>query len=139
MSAMYQWHNSLSDDVDYSNCAVIHTKGDGLWTKVAKPVKVVGVELIINRYESSLHVYFDTSSWNLRENDLIYTDKGFLEGLKAILTGLGFKTDGLEYSEQGRQAPNYVDFDADKSFVKSWLNKGYSGFHLFTNNGRSLK
>lgn len=137
-------------DVDYTKCPVIATTGDGYWTKVKKPVTVIGMELIVNKVEDdeddsreigSLHVYFDKKTWNLKKNSFIYTDTGFLEGLKALLTALKINASGLDYSEQGRQGHNYVDFDVDEDFIESWVMEGYvyDEFHVFTDNGRKLE
>jgi hypothetical protein len=144
------WRTGLFPiDVDYSKCAVIETTGDGDWTKVKKPVTVIGMELFVNEVEEedeygeygSLRVYFDKKSWNLKKNSFIYTDTGFLEGLKALLSALKIKASGLDYSEQGRQGRNYVDFDVDEDFIESWVAEGYvyDEFHVFTDNGRKLE
>lgn len=137
------------EEVDYSQSAVIQTAGDGHWTKVQKPVTVVGLEMIeyededeqLDKRMGSLRLYFDTRSWNQAEDNYIYTDKGFLEGLKALLTPLGIFADTLCYSEQGRQGRNYVDFDVDEAFIKSYEEAGYENerFYRFNEKGRILE
>lgn len=116
----------------------INTKGDGLWTKVKKPVNVVDLELIVCEVEDdesydeddeeaplktiqygSLHVHFDRS-WDISKDGLIYTDVGFLNELKGVLSKKGIDVSKLGYSEQGRQGDDYVDFDVDEAFMKSW-------------------
>jgi hypothetical protein len=137
------------EKVDYSQSAVIQTSGDGCWTKVQKPVTIVGVEMIefededeqLEQRTGSLRVYFDVDTWNQAEDNYIYTDKGFLAGLKALLTALGVSADTLRYSEQGRQGRNYVDFDVDEVFIKSYEAAGYENetFYRFNENGRILE
>lgn len=119
----------------------INTLGDGLWTKVKKPVNVVDIELIVCEVEDdesydeddeeaplktiqygSLHVHFD-KSWDISKDGLIYTDEGFLNELKGVLSKEGIDVSKLDYSEQGRQGDDYVDFDVDNAFMKSWYAK----------------
>lgn len=98
----------------------ITTSGDGLWSDVQKTV-------ILNRMEVDQHspsfgelrVYFDTNSWNVDRDGLIYTDKAFLEGIKDLLNNKGYDTSKIDYSEQGMQGNDYVSFDVGESFLQS--------------------
>ena len=105
---------------------VINTAGDGLWSGVAKAVKVVGLELV--QYDDSdygeLRVYFDTRGWIVSEHGLIYTDTGFHKALIKKLAALGL-SDEFYYSEQGMQGDDYVSFDAEKDFIEKWATAGY--------------
>lgn len=67
-----------------------------------------------------LRVYFDISSWDLKSNGLIYTDKGFLEDLKRHFISFGFTPKAVSritYSEQGMQGDDYVSLDVDSTFI----------------------
>jgi hypothetical protein len=104
----------------------ISTDGQGLWSDVATEVEVVGLDLgYVSEEEDygELRVYFDTDSWNINKQGLIYTDKTFQTGVRAMLQELGFDADGdtVSYSEQGMQGDNYVSFDVDGSdFIASF-------------------
>lgn len=117
----------------------IKTLGNGLWSKVKKPVNITVIELIVceivDDYDEndnpiattkcgSLHVHFD-KSWDIEKDGLIYTDEGFLKKLKNVLSNRQIDASKLGYSEQGRQGDDYVDFDVDEAFIKSWCAKGW--------------
>lgn len=69
-----------------------------------------------------LRVYFDPTTWNVRRDGLIYTDKGWLDGFQAILAKLHypFLNTFVGYSEQGLQGHDYVDLDVDARFVSAF-------------------
>jgi len=101
----------------------LHTDGCGYWTEVAKAVKIVGMDLAyISDCEKfgELRVYFDTKSWNVNKDSLIYTDRQFEKELKAYLTSIGLVGKDVSYSEQGMQGLNYVSLDVGKHFIKSY-------------------
>ena len=111
----------------------IKTSGTGLWSEVIKEVELTKLELTYVNKESdfgSLEVYFNTKTWNVRKDGLIYTDKEFLKSLIKELNSLGFVADNIEYSEQGAQGINYIDFDVDKNFIESFLNKEVNRVYL---------
>ena len=100
----------------------LNTSGDGLWSNVAKSVKVTGLELDYVNEEGDfgeLRVYFDTQSWNVNEDGLVYTDVNFLEELKNFLAEQNLGTD-VYYSEQGMQGDNYVSLDCEIKFINSF-------------------
>ena len=112
----------------------LHTGGDGLWTDVAKDVQVTKFELSINSFEADdvditdnadvwgeLRVYFDTASWNVTDDGLIYTDEAFLDELRGYLELNGFDDSDVGYSEQGMQDREYVSLDVGKEFINSWV------------------
>jgi hypothetical protein len=102
---------------------ILNTAGDGLWSGVAKPVKVTHIELAyINdgRDFGELRVHFDTSTWNIDEDGLIYTDSQFLEELCDTLEDLGIHSK-VDYSEQGMQEADYVSLDVGEDFIQSWV------------------
>ena len=104
----------------------LQTDGDGLWTEVIKDVKVTHIE--VNTWEDEgevaeygeLRVYFDTTTWNTKEDGLIYTDDKFLEMLKVALFAAGLTGLDVGYSEQGMQGSDYVSLDVGKEFMEIW-------------------
>jgi len=119
-------------DVDF----VLNTAGNGLWSNVAKPVRVVKLELSVWDDEleddelpdyGELKVYFDTADWDTYEDGLIYTDSQFESELAINLVALGFganAADSVGYSEQGMQSDIYVSLDAGEEFVRAWAESG---------------
>lgn len=100
---------------------VINTSGGGHWTREQKPVKITGLELVRETASvGELRVYFDTETWNIAEDDLIYTDPGFMLELKDYLKRAGYDPFNIGYSTSGWQTHNYVSLDVGKSFIKSW-------------------
>ena len=100
----------------------LNTSGNGLWSNVAKSVQVTGLNLDYINEEGDfgeLRVYFDTQSWNVNENGLVYTDKNFLKELKNFLAEQNLGTD-VYYSEQGMQGDNYVSLDCEIEFINSF-------------------
>lgn len=110
----------------YSLNQVLNTAGNGLWSDQAKAVTVTGLRVAyINNEEDfgELCVYFDTKTWNVNEDGLVYTDKLFLRELRALLDSLGLVGSNVEYSEQGMQGMNYVSCDVEQEFLDSWKAK----------------
>lgn len=103
--------------------AILTTNGKGYWSEVAKDVKVVGYNLAYINDEADfgeLRVYFDTKSWDVNTDGLIYTDRQFERELKALLTQLGLDGSDVSYSEQGMQGNNYVSCDVGEKFIQSY-------------------
>jgi hypothetical protein len=101
----------------------LRTSGDGYWSRVSKDVQLVGIDLgYINDEEDfgELRVYFDTKSWNVDEDGLIYTDRLFLDLLGGELLGAGLNSIDVSYSEQGMQGDNYVSLDVGPVFLRSF-------------------
>ncbi len=104
---------------------VFNTAGDGYWSDVAKPVLITDMQLGYVSDEQDfgeLRVYFDTSTWNVNEDGLIYTDSQFKLDLIEFVKQQGLVVD-LCYSEQGMQGDNYVSLDVGKEFLDSWARK----------------
>ena len=100
------------------------TMGDGYWSDAARAVKTTKISVpYINDEEDfgELRVYFDTRTWDVNEDGLIYTDSLFLTMLREKLTEIGFAGSDVDYSEQGMQGDNYVSLDVGEKFLKSWL------------------
>jgi len=76
---------------------------------------------------AELRVYFDTNTWDVEQQGLIYTDEFFLTGLRnRLVMELGFSrgaADDVDYSEQGMQGDTFVSLDAGKTFIAEWLPK----------------
>lgn len=115
------------------NKVILHTDGKrGLWSNVAKAVTITDIQLgkgtiwegeSLDKAFGELRVYFDTATWNTREDGLIYTDRGFLNELRAFLKLHGLPGKDVSYSEQGMQGNDYVSLDAGGKFYKAWMTK----------------
>ena len=110
--------------------ATLHTVGDGYWSRQARAVEVIGIELGEgvqwegeDRIFGELRVYFDTKTWDTSIHGLIYTDNLFIAELREFLNTQGLPGDDIEYSEQGMQGDNYVSLDADTAFYEAWMTK----------------
>ena len=104
---------------------IFNTAGDGYWSNVAKAVRIVDMRMGYVSDDNDfgeLCVYFNTQDWDVNNDGLIYTDKQFLDELKAFLKQHGLTTD-VEYSEQGMQGDNYVSFDVYDDFILAWGQK----------------
>lgn len=100
----------------------LKTGGNGLWSNKVKQVKVEGLALAYENDEGNfgeLRVYFDTKSWDVEKDGLIYTDSVFLRELWGALYDAGYSTD-VSYSEQGMQGDDYVSLDVGGAFIRSW-------------------
>ena len=72
-----------------------------------------------------LCVYFATddftaNEWDVSVDGLIYTDKLFLQELRAYLQTIGFsesEANDVSYSEQGMQGDAYVSCDVGATFI----------------------
>lgn len=95
----------------------IRTSGDGVWSNVSKEVVVTKVT-----YDSefdTFDIYFDTKTWNVKTDGLIYTDGAFRDGMceylrsnaKDLLGLMCVDWRRLQYTEQGMQGPNWVSME----------------------------
>ena len=101
----------------------VYTGGNGLWSDVVRAVKIVGINVPYIDEEGDfgeLRVHFDTATWDVSEDGLIYTDKQFLKELSDLLTNMGLPGDDVSYSEQGMQGANYVSLDVGEKFIDAW-------------------
>lgn len=104
---------------------VFSTAGDGYWSNVSKDVEVTDMKLGYVSDEQDfgeLRVYFDTATWNVNTDGLIYTDSKFKQDLMQFVKQQGLVVD-LCYSEQGMQGDNYVSLDVGAEFLDSWARK----------------
>ena len=104
---------------------VFSTAGDGYWSNVSKDVEVTDMQLGYVSDEQDfgeLRVYFDTDTWNVNKDGLIYTDSKFKQDLMQFVKQQGLVVD-LCYSEQGMQGDNYVSLDVGAEFLDSWARK----------------
>ena len=104
---------------------VFSTAGDGYWSNVSKDVEVTDMQLGYVSDEGDfgeLRVYFDTATWNVNTDGLIYTDSKFKQDLMQYVKQQGLVVD-LCYSEQGMQGDNYVSLDVGAEFLDSWARK----------------
>lgn len=113
--------------------SLVETSGDGRWSQVNKTVKITNLTVhYVNDDQDfgELRVYFSTPyfginttlelehSWD-NNDGLIYTDKGFIRGVKSLLIAHGFDSSDVGYSEQSMQGDNYVSFDVGAKFLAS--------------------
>ena len=99
------------------------TAGDGYWSNVQKAVEITDMRVAYVNDESDfgeLRVYFNTKTWDVNTDGLIYTDSDFLNELQLFLDQHGLAGADVEYSEQGMQGDNYVSLDVGKAFLSSW-------------------
>jgi hypothetical protein len=102
-----------------------NTKGDGYWSNAAKAVEIVDMRLGYVDEDNEfgeLCVYFNTDTWNVEQDGLIYTDGQFMEDLVRFLAAHKLALD-VSYSEQGMQGDNYVSCDVGPKFLASWAAK----------------
>jgi hypothetical protein len=104
---------------------ILNTDGKrGLWSNVARAVRIVDMQL---GYESDegdfgeLRVVFDTETWDVNTDGLIYTDRQFERELQAFLTAHGLAGADVSYSEQGMQGDDYVSCDVGECFINSFM------------------
>ena len=108
------------------NAVTFNTVGDSYWSNTAKEITIVDMQLGYVSDEldfGELRVYFDTTTWNVKDLGLIYTDSKFLSMLQAFLCEHGINGNDVDYSEQGMQGNNYVSLDVGKKFLASWAAK----------------
>jgi hypothetical protein len=104
---------------------VFSTAGDGYWSNVSKDVEVTDMQLGYVNDEGDfgeLRVYFDTDTWDVNKDGLIYTDSKFKQDLMQFVKQQGLVVD-LCYSEQGMQGDDYVSLDVGAEFLDSWARK----------------
>jgi hypothetical protein len=104
---------------------IFSTAGDGYWSNVSKSVEITDMQLGYVSDEGDfgeLCVYFNTDTWNVNVDGLIYTDSQFKQDLMQFVKEQGLVVD-LCYSEQGMQGDNYVSLDVGKEFLDSWASK----------------
>jgi hypothetical protein len=105
------------------NTVTLHTNGMGYWSNVAKPVEIVDMRVSYCSDEKDfgeLCVYFNTATWDVKTDGLIYTDKLFMQELRTFLDAHGLKGADVSYSEQGMQEEDYVSCDVGAAFIASW-------------------
>ena len=105
---------------------ILHTDGKGLWSNVAKAIRITDMQLGYINDEGDfgeLRVYFDTETWDVNKDGLIYTDRLFERELRGFLTQHGLAGKNVDYSEQGMQGDDYVSCDVGEKFLKTWSAK----------------
>ena len=105
---------------------VFTTSGDGYWSRAVKRVRIVDMRLSYLNDErdfGELRVYFDTDTWDVNKDGLIYTDHSFMTDLRNFLALHDLNNLDIEYSEQGMQGDDYVSFDIGADFITAWEKK----------------
>jgi hypothetical protein len=62
-----------------------------------------------------LRVYFDTDTWDVENDGLIYTDPAFLTAIR-----FAFDSNDIHYSEHGMQGDGFVSFDVGLEFLSQY-------------------
>jgi hypothetical protein len=104
--------------------AKLSTSGDGYWSNAQKTVEITRLVLAYTNDEldfGELRVYFNTATWDVNKDGLIYTDSLFEAELCALLTQLGYDVSDVSYSEQGMQGDNYVSLDVGECFINTFM------------------
>jgi hypothetical protein len=103
---------------------IFNTNGLGYWSNVQKAVEVVDMQVAYINDErdfGELRVYFNTDTWDVNVDGLIYTDKQWRNELQAFLDAHGLPGKDISYSEQGMQGDNYVSLDiVTAKFLTAW-------------------
>ena len=109
---------------------ILHTGGTGYWSTSAVDVQLTGMDLgyvAEDKEFGELRVYFNTETWDVGIDGLIYTDENFLGELNLLLERTGLCE--AQYSEQGMQGEDYVSLDVGAEFIAKWEAKfGYASF-----------
>ena len=104
----------------------LNTSGGGYWSNTQTRVRVTDLRLDLlddddDEPFGELRVYFDTATWDVKSQGLIYTDPGFFAELKQYFESQGIDITDLSYSEQGMQGTDYVSLDVGHYFIGSWF------------------
>jgi hypothetical protein len=108
----------------YKVTATLNTNGNGYWSRKATAVEITHLQLAYTNDEmdfGELRVRFNTNTWDVNKDGLIYTDKQFMRELKELLTQKGFDASDVSYSEQGMQGDNYVSCDVGECFINTFM------------------
>jgi len=108
----------------YKVTATLNTNGNGYWSNKRKAVDITGLQLSYTNDEldfGELRVFFNTTTWDVNTDGLIYTDKQFMTELKELLTIQGFDASDVSYSEQGMQGDTYVSCDVGQCFINTFM------------------
>ena len=99
------------------------TAGDGYWSTASKVVEITDMRISYCDEEKEfgeLCVHFNTATWDVNTDGLIYTDGDFLFELRMFLEQHGLVGSDVSYSEQGMQGDDYVSLDIGAEFIASW-------------------
>ena len=105
----------------------LHTNGRGYWSSKAVAVNITKLDLQYCNSDKDfgeLCVYFTSDSWDVNAMGLIYTDKLFMQELRAYLQTIGFseaEANNVNYSEQGMQGDAYVSCDVGAPFINGLM------------------
>jgi hypothetical protein len=101
-----------------------NTNGNGYWSRAVKAVEIVDMCVAYINDErdfGELRVYFNTDTWDVNTDGLIYTDKQWRNELQAFLDAQGLPGKDISYSEQGMQGDDYVSCDIiGAKFLRAW-------------------
>jgi len=104
--------------------ATLNTNGRGYWSRKKAAVEITHLQLAYTNDEldfGELRVRFNTNTWDVNKDGLIYTDKQFMQELCELLTAKGFDASDVSYSEQGMQGDTYVSCDVGGGFINTFM------------------
>lgn len=124
--------NATADEFDFCiKCNEVYcTDGSGLWSKARNAVRVTEMGMHVSAhndnydfYDSDFYVTYDTATWDIRKDGLIYTDGAFIANVRDKVRdvleqmGVSYKKANelvadITYSEQGMQDDGRVSCDA---------------------------
>lgn len=108
---------NLEESAKRMGGAVCRTAGDGFWSSAVRDVVVSHVEVDTNKFDMAgkpkteryLRVYFHPSTWNIMDDGLVYTDRGWLRDFRKAMRKAGYHSASkINYTEQGMQGEKYV-------------------------------
>jgi hypothetical protein len=118
--------------IKFERGTICFTRGDGYWSDVERAVELLAMDLACLSADGQfgeLRVYFNSESWDVDKDGLIYSDEGFEREFKQLLARTyGFSESALAqlyYSEQGMQGRKFVSFDCDTAFIKEFFKRRY--------------
>ncbi len=106
---------------------VFNTSGDGYWSNTFN-AQILITDMTLGYISDELdfgelRVHFDTKTWDVDKQGLIYTDSLFKKQLREFLDAHGLPGADVDYSEQGMQGDDYVSLDIGKKFLRAWSAK----------------
>jgi len=117
---------NVADNDTRDAIVVLHTDGCGYWSERAAAVGVTELRLgYVDDEEDfgELCVHFNTDTWRVDRDGLIYTDELFMQELQSYLQSKGLSAEAaadVSYSEQGMQGDNYVSCDVGEAFIAAF-------------------
>lgn len=129
-----KWTEGVVQPKKYIAQGTADVAGNGLWSEKSMTNLKIHIlpqtEFWQDKSDSApvgqLNVYFNPRIWNTDKLGLIYTDSLFLTHVRRLLKAERFfHFQDLDYSEQGMQGDDYVNFDVGDNLAKELDKKGF--------------